>query len=44
MVWMFTHGIATMVTSKRVTLSDKEIKKMLTKAYEGFVAVQKEDG
>ena len=44
MVWMFTHGVATMVTSRRVKLSDKEVKRMLTKAYEGFVKVQKESG
>ncbi len=41
MVWMFTHGVATMVTSRRVTLSEKEIKRLLLRAYEGFVTVQK---
>lgn len=41
MVWIFTHGVATMVTSRRVELSEKEIKRLLTKAYEGFVTVQK---
>jgi len=37
MIWMFTHGVATVVTSNRIKLSDKEIKKLLTKAYEGFL-------
>lgn len=37
MIWMFTHGVATVVTSNRMKLSDKEIKKLLTKAYEGFL-------
>lgn len=36
MIWMFTHGVATLVTSNRVNISDKEIKRLLTKAYEGF--------
>ena len=37
MIWMFTHGVATLVTSNRVNISDKEIKRLLTKAYEGFL-------
>ena len=37
MVWMFTHGVASMVASNRVSLTDKEIKSLLVKAYEGFV-------
>ena len=37
MVSMFTHGVASMVASNRIHLSDKEIKTLLTKAYEGFV-------
>lgn len=36
-VWMFTHGVATMVASNRVSLSDKEIKALITKAYQGFL-------
>ena len=39
MVWMFTHGVATLVVSKRVEMSEGEIEDMLTKAYEGFVRV-----
>ncbi len=39
MVWMFTHGVATLVTSKRMEMEDDEIEGMLTKAYEGFVSV-----
>lgn len=37
MIWMFTHGVATLVTSNRVNISDKEIKRLLMKAYEGFL-------
>ena len=36
-VWMFTHGVATMVAGNRVKLTDKEIRSLLTKAYEGFL-------
>ena len=39
MVWMFTHGVATQVTSKRVKMEQDEIEKMLKKAYEGFLNV-----
>ena len=38
MVWMFTHGVATLVTSKRVDMPTEEIEEMLNKAYEGFVS------
>jgi len=41
MVSMFTHGVASMVASNRIHMSDKEIKLMLTKAYEGFVQAQR---
>ncbi len=37
MIWVFTHGIATLVTSGRVKLSNREVKGLLTKAYEGFL-------
>lgn len=40
MVWMFTHGVATLVTGNRVVLSRDEIRGMLERAYEGFVLVQ----
>lgn len=40
MVWMFTHGVASMVASGRVHLNNKEIKSLLTKAYEGFALAQ----
>ena len=39
MVWMFTHGVASLVTSNRVELDSGEIEDMITKAYEGFVSV-----
>ena len=41
MIWMFTHGVATLVTSNRVQISDKEIKRLLSKAYEGFLDTYK---
>lgn len=41
MVSMFTHGVASMVASNRIHLSDKEIKALLVKAYEGFVKSQR---
>ncbi len=37
MIWMFTHGVATLVTSGRVAMTNAEIKKTLMKAYEGFL-------
>lgn len=37
MIWMFTHGVATLVTAGRVDIGDREIKGLLTKAYEGFL-------
>ena len=37
MVWMFTHGVAALVTSKRVSMETEEIEDMLKRAYEGFV-------
>ena len=39
MVWMFTHGVATLVTGKRVDMDQAEIEDMLRKAYEGFLKV-----
>lgn len=38
MVWMFTHGVATLVAAKRVSMGTGEIEEMLKKAYEGFVS------
>ena len=37
MIWMFTHGVATLVTAKRVNMTENEIRKLLMKAYEGFL-------
>ena len=37
MIWIFTHGVATLVTAKRVNMTDNEIRKLLMKAYEGFL-------
>lgn len=36
MVSIFTHGIASMIVSNRVKLTERETKEYLTKAYEGF--------
>lgn len=36
MMWMFTHGIASLKVAGRIKLSDKELKDLLEKAYEGF--------
>ncbi|MBO4902027.1 MAG: TetR/AcrR family transcriptional regulator [Lachnospiraceae bacterium] len=44
MIWMFTHGVATLVTAKRVNMTDKEIKKLLMKAYEGFLDTYRPSG
>ncbi len=38
MVWMFTHGVATQVTSRRIDLDDGQIKEMLERAYHGFIS------
>lgn len=37
MIWTFTHGVATLVTSNRMKLTDREIKELLCKAYDGFL-------
>ena len=37
MFWMFVHGMASLIAGKRVELSEKEIKSLLTRTYEGFV-------
>lgn len=36
MYWMFVHGLASLKVSKRVNLSDKEVKTLLEKSYKGF--------
>ena len=35
-VWYITHGIATLVVSNRTSLSDEEIRGLITKAYAGL--------
>lgn len=37
MLWMFVHGLTSLVVSERVSLADKEIKNLLMKAYDGFL-------
>ena len=41
MVWMFTHGVATQVTSWIVKLGDRQIREMLSRAYNGFLSTLK---
>lgn len=36
MLWMFVHGLASLTVSGRIELSDKKIKDLLTRAYDGF--------
>ena len=36
MLWMFVHGLASLRVAGRVKYSDKELKELLEKAYEGF--------
>lgn len=38
MYWMFVHGMASLLASKRVSFDDKQIRGLLEKAYEGFKA------
>ncbi len=38
MVWMFTHGVATQVTSGIVKLGNGQIREMLNRAYNGFLS------
>lgn len=37
MLWMFVHGMASLVVANRIVVSDKEIKELITKAYNGFM-------
>lgn len=36
MLWMFVHGLASLKVAGRVKYTDKELKELLEKAYEGF--------
>ena len=36
MLWMFVHGLASLIVSKRVIMNDKQVRNLLEKAYEGF--------
>ncbi len=38
MFWMFIHGMASLISGKRVEFTDREIRTYITKAYEGFMA------
>jgi len=37
-IWIFTHGIAAMLATKSIKLSDSEVEKMMSEAYVSFVA------
>lgn len=37
MFWMFVHGMASLTAGNRLELSDREIRNLLIKTYEGFV-------
>jgi hypothetical protein len=36
--WIFLHGIASLIATKSITLSDEEVEKMHSEAYEAFLA------
>ena len=36
-MWIFTHGIATLVASEAVKLSDKEINELLTQEFQALM-------
>lgn len=38
MLWMFVHGLTALVVSRRVDFTDKEIRELITKAYNGFMS------
>ncbi len=42
-LWLFSHGIATLIATKTVSLNDKEIGRMLMDALTGFLQVIKKE-
>ena len=40
-IWIFMHGIAAMIATKSINLSDAEAEKMLSEAYADFLAQEK---
>jgi hypothetical protein len=36
--WIFLHGIASLIATKSIKLSDAEVEKMHSEAYEAFLA------
>ncbi|MCR5301917.1 MAG: TetR family transcriptional regulator [Lachnospiraceae bacterium] len=38
MFWMFVHGMAALISGNRVDFSEREIRRYITKAYDGFVS------
>lgn len=43
-MWMFTHGIATLIATKTCEFSDKEISKMLTEEFLALMMLEKKKG
>lgn len=39
-LWLFSHGIATMLVTKAVVFSDEEIRKMLTDFFQGMLKIK----
>lgn len=42
-IWIFMHGIASMIATKSINLSDTEAEKMLSEAYNAFLKQEKEN-
>ncbi|MDE5722470.1 MAG: hypothetical protein K2I30_07035 [Clostridia bacterium] len=42
-LWLFSHGVATMIATKTVSLNDNEIGKMLMDVLNGLLQVIKKD-
>lgn len=42
-MWIFTHGIATMIATKTCEISEKQISKMLTEEFEALMLLEKKN-
>ena len=40
-MWIFTHGIATLVATKTINFSDQEIEDLLTKEFQALMSLAK---
>jgi hypothetical protein len=43
MVWIFTHGIASITANNQVEMSEEQGTEILIKAYKAFALVEKEE-